>query len=108
MHAEDAVRTRHHPVYERRFFQIGNAIETCGDVVSRGKHVACNLRLDGVNVVQEMRWADDAYEEDKASCGEDDSTTSKCSTSTSETCSAAGSSMFQRLIHINNTISPHN
>ena len=108
MYAEDSKRAGHQPVNQRRLFQIGNAVETRRDVVSRCEHVACNLRLDGVDVVDQMRRADDAYEEDKASCGEDDPTTAKSSTSTSDTCSAAGSSTFQRFIHINNTISPHN
>ena len=108
MHAKDAVRSRHHPINKRGLLKVWNAVETRGDIVTGGEHIAGDLRLDGVDVVHEPRGTGDAYEEDKASCGDDDSASSKSSTSTSDTCSVAGSSIFQRFIHINNTMSPHN
>ena len=108
MHAEDPVGRGHHPIDQGRLLEVGNTVETRGDVVTGVEHVACDLRLDGVHVVHKPRGTYDAYEEDKASCGDDDSASSKSSTSTSDTWSVAGSSILQRFIHINNTMSPHN
>ena len=108
MDAEDAVRRRHHPVDQRRLFQVGDAIETSRDPVSRGQHVAGDLRLHGVHIVHQARRTDDAYEEDEASCGDNDPTSS--STSTKALAVAASSSaisIFHRFIQMNRTIRPH-
>jgi hypothetical protein len=70
MHAEDAVRSRHRPVDEWRFFKVGDAIETGGGPIAGLKHVAGDLRLYRVHIIHQVRRTDDAA--DKNDCGEGD------------------------------------
>jgi len=65
MNAEDFVRYRHHPVDERRLFQISDAVKSCGDPVFRGQHVAGDLRLDRVDIVHEPWRAGDVEEKNE-------------------------------------------
>ena len=65
MHAEDGHGRGHHPVFEGRLFQVRDAIEPGRDPVARFKHVAGNLRLDGVHIVHQRRRAQGANAEDQ-------------------------------------------
>ncbi len=108
VHAKNFIGDRHHPVDQRRFFQVGNAIQAGGDPVAGDKHVAGDLRLHGVHIVHEARRAGDTNKEDEASCGYNDPTWS----STVGTVSLGAGSMlpsatFHCFIHNNNTIRPH-
>ena len=60
MDAEDLERHGHHPVFEWRFFEVGDAVQPGGHPVARLQHVAGDLALDGIHVVHERRRADDA------------------------------------------------
>ena len=62
--AEDAERRSHYPVEKRRFFEICDTVQAGGDPVSALKHVAGDLRLNGVDVVHEVRWTDDQGQKD--------------------------------------------
>ncbi len=72
MHAEDAKRHRHHPVDQRRLFEVSDSVETGSHPVSGGEHVARNGRLHGVDIIHQAGRTDDADEEDEASCGYND------------------------------------
>ncbi len=62
MVGEGLVGSGNQPIHERRFFQVGNAVEARRDPVARGKHVARDLRLHGVHVVHQRRRGNDAAE----------------------------------------------
>src|ERR1700704_3040593 len=64
--AEDAEGGGHDPVDERRFLEIGDAVEPGGNPVAALQHVAGDLRLDGVDIVHEVRRADDQWQEHAA------------------------------------------
>ncbi len=66
MDAEDAKRRGHNPVDERRFFEICDTVQAGGDPVSALKHVAGDLRLNGVHVVHQVRRTDDQGQKDAA------------------------------------------
>jgi hypothetical protein len=42
------------------------------DPVAGAEHVASDLRLDGVNVIHQARWAEDSAEEDEDGEEDDD------------------------------------
>ncbi len=62
--AEDEEADGDHPVLQRRFLQVLDAVQLRGDPVARLDHVAGDLSLDGVHVVHKRGRADDAAEED--------------------------------------------
>ena len=74
MHAKDFVGSRHHPINQRRFFQVGNAIQARGDIVTGNKHVAGDLRLHGIHIIHQARRAGDIYQENEAGYGYNDPT----------------------------------
>ena len=53
--AEDPVRNGNQPINQRRFFEIDHAIEARRDPIPRRQHIACDLRLHGVDIVHERR-----------------------------------------------------
>ncbi len=53
--AEDFVRLGNHPVDERGFLEVRNAVEPRCNPVSRDKHVTRDLRLDRVHIVHQRR-----------------------------------------------------
>jgi nicotinamidase-related amidase len=72
MHPEDAVTDCDHPVLQRGFFKIRDAVQASGHPVARIQHVARDLRLHGIHVVHEGRRADHAPEENENGNSEDD------------------------------------
>ena len=53
--AEDLERPRDQPINERRFFEIGDAVQPRRHPVAGGEHVARDLRLHRVHVVHQRR-----------------------------------------------------
>src|SRR5882724_6593651 len=99
MHAKNFVGGRHHPVTQRRFFQVGDAIQTRSDPVARDKHVARNLRLHGIHVVHQARRAGNIYQEDEAGSGYNDPTwSSTVGTASLDAGSLLPSAMFHCFI----------
>ncbi len=108
MHAEYFESDRHHPVNERRLFQIRDAIETSRHPVSRGQHGAGDLCLNGIDVIHQPGRTNDAYEEDEASRGEDDPTMPATAASVlAGFFSSTLVVMFHRFIQMNRTSNPH-
>src|SRR5580704_9941940 len=104
--AEDAVRYRHHPVVERRLFEIGNTVEAGGDPVSRREHVAGSLRLNRIHVVHKTRRAGNAYKEDQASRGGDNPTWSSNAKRGFGIRTSSRGGLFHRLVQTNKVIKP--
>ena len=72
MDAENFIGAGHQPINQRRLFKVRHAIQPRGYVVAGREHVAGNLRLDGVNVVLQVRRRDYAREVYQGRAEDDD------------------------------------
>ena len=61
-----AERAGHDPVDQRRFFEICDAVQAGGDPIAALEHVACDLRLNCVDIVHQVRRTDDQGQKDAA------------------------------------------
>ena len=107
VYADYSKRRRHHPVEQRSLFQVGDAIETGSDPISRGQHGASNLSLNGIDVIHQPWRADDAYEEDEASRSDDDPAAPPAATRLVAPLSSTAVLMLHRFIQMNRTSKPH-
>src|ERR1039458_1277887 len=58
----------HHPINQRRLLKISHTVEPCRDPISAIKHVPCDLCLDRIDVVHQVRRAWDVGAENEAGC----------------------------------------
>jgi len=72
VHAKDLVRRRHDPVDERRFFEVGDAVQAGSHPVPALEHVAGDLRLHSVDIIHQVRRAEDQRKKGAASDDQDD------------------------------------
>ena len=70
--AENLVGDRDHPIFERRFFEIRDAVQARRDPIAGIEHVARDLGLDGVDVVHQRRRTDDAAQKNGGGDRQDD------------------------------------
>ncbi len=63
--AEDFIGLGDHPVDERRFFKIRNAVQPGGHPIAGRQHVARDLRLHRVHIVHQRRRRNHAARVDR-------------------------------------------
>ena len=111
MEAEDLETRRHQPVFERRFFEVGDAIEVSRHPIARIHHVARDLGLHRIHIVHQGRRTDQAGEKSERREKENDQVVAaKLSAERFLRLSEGLGGIWMRhfLSHRNNVSRPHN
>ena len=108
MRAEDLERAGDQPVDERRFFEIGDAVQPRRHPVAGGQHVARDLRLHRVHVVHQRGRRNHAARVNRGGDQQNDQVEVK-TLSIVRRAGSAGALVWIRhfFIHRNRIINPH-